>query len=258
VNCLLTGRSVLFLREITSSILLAAVVLGISGCATPLVPEVPRISPEQREYVKNYVVGQKKTVNVGDPMIKFQDYWVESIESPIAVPDRTVRLSGGLIDLTFLAGQKYPVKGRMTVDDVDYTLVAHTESDDRYRAALVKADGTLLNRVATYGRRIGGLILVVYELTVSDPTARLVREVQKSVKSTKGYQNFELLYTGANSNALTLTYREFSPEGLARVAFFQNLTYDAKAKVITFRNYRIAIESATAEAITFTVMSDGT
>ena len=46
--------------------------------------------------------------------------------------------------------------------------------------------------------------------------------------------NYELLYTGVSATGLNLTYREFSPEGLARVAFFQNLTYEAAAKSIAF------------------------
>jgi hypothetical protein len=77
------------------------------------------------------------------------------------------------------------------------------------------------------------------------------------VKTTKGYENYELLYTGVSATGINLTYREFSPDGLARVAFFQNLTYEATAKSIAFKKFRIAVEAATSESITFTVLADG-
>ena len=63
-----------------------------------------------------------------------------------------------------------------------------------------------------------------------------------------GFINYELLYTGSNASGINLTYREFSPEGLARVAFFQNLTYPADARSITFKQLRIRVERASADA----------
>jgi hypothetical protein len=197
------------------------------------------------------------TVNVGDPMIKFQDFWVETTESPVATPNKTVNLNGGTVDVTLVAGQKYPVRGRMSIEGVDYVVVATTDNPFEYRAVLVKPDGTLHNRVAVANPQFRGLVLVIYTLTISDPATRMVRETSQNVKSSKGYENFELLYTGTNSNGLNLTYREFSPDGLARVAFFQNLTYEAGARSIAFKKYRIAVDHASSESITFTVLADG-
>jgi hypothetical protein len=85
----------------------------------------------------------------------------------------------------------------------------------------------------------------------------IIRESTPNITTTKGYENFELLYTGINSNALNLTYREFSPDGFARVAFFQNVTYDAGTKSITFKKFKIAVDHASSDSITFTVISDG-
>lgn len=229
----------------------------LSGCVTPLQREGPRLLEEQRRFVKNYVVGQSMTVNVGDPMIKFQDFWLETTESPVATPNKTVNLKGGTVDITLVAGQKFPVRGRMFIDGVDYVVVATTDNPFQYQAVLVKPDGTLHNRIAGANPQLTGLVLVIYSLTISDPETRIVRETSQTVKSSKGYENFELLYTGTNSNALNLTYREFSPDGLARVAFFQNLTYEAGARSIAFKKYKIAVDRASSESITFTVLADG-
>jgi len=104
-----------------------------------------------------------------------------------------------------------------------------------YRAALVRSDGTLLNRVATYNPMNGSVVVVVYTITVSDPSVHLIRETTASISTTKVYENVELLYTDTNASALNITYREFSPDGLARVAFFQNLTYESGTKSLTFK-----------------------
>jgi hypothetical protein len=229
----------------------------LGGCTTALQPESPRRLEDQRRFVKNYIVGQPMTVNVGDPMIKFQDFWIETTESPVATPDKTVNLKGGPIDVTLVAGQKYPVRGRMVIEGENYSVVALTDNPVEYRAVLVKPDGTLHNRVAGANPAYKGLVLAVYTLTISDPAARMVRETNQNVKASKGYENFEILYTGTNASGLNLTYREFSPDGLARVAFFQNLTYEAGAKSIAFKKYKIAVDRASSESITFTVLVDG-
>ena len=121
---------------------------------------------------------------------------------------------------------------------------------------LVKPDGTLHNRVAFQTSQFSGG-LIVYTFAISDPATKMVRETSQNVETSMGYENFELLYTGTNLNGLNLTYREFSPDGLARVAFFQNLTYEAGARIIAFKKYRIAVEHASSESITFTVLADG-
>jgi hypothetical protein len=245
------------LRSFTHFVCLVFPLALLGACTTPLQPEGPRRLEDQRRFVKNYIVGQSMTVSVGDPMIKFQDFWVETTESSVATPDKTVNLKGGPVDVTLVAGQRYPVRGRMSIEEVDYVVVGTTDNPVDYRAVLVKPDGTLHNRVAAANPQFSGLVLVIYTLTISDPATKMVRETNQNVKSSKGYENFEILYTGTNSNGLNLTYREFSPDGLARVAFFQNLTYEAGARIIAFKKYRIAVDHASSESITFTVLVDG-
>ncbi len=240
--------------------------MALGGCATPLKYETPQSLPDKHEFVRNYRVGDPISVNVGEPMVKVRDYWMESTESSVAVPERDVNLKGGLVNVDLLGGKKYQVKGRANIDGKDLTAVAFDEQPTAFRAVLINADGTLHNRIANSSLRAGAfgslnrgdeLIAVVYTLTISDPSVRLIREKTESIKIAKGYENYELLYTGISATGLNLTYREFSPDGLARVAFFQNLTYEAGAKSITFKKFRIAVEKATSEAITFTVLSDG-
>ena len=240
--------------------------MALGGCATPLKYETPQSLPDKHEFVRNYRVGDPISVNVGEPMVKVRDYWMESTESSVAVPERDVNLKGGLVNVDLVGGKKYQVKGRANIDGKDLTAVAFDDQPTTFNAVLINADGTLHNRTAGSSLRIGAfgslnrgdeLIPVAYTLTISDPSVRLIREKVETIKIAKGYENYELLYTGVSATGLNLTYREFSPDGLARVAFFQNLTYEAGAKSITFKKFRIAVEKATSESITFKVLADG-
>ena len=238
-------------------LMLSASILSACTLTVPLKPDDSQKVEKKHQYVKNYTLGQPMVVTVGEPMIKFQDYWMNIHESPIATLDKTVNIKGGLIDVTLEAGRNYPVRGRISLDGVEYVVVACTDDPLDYEAVLVKPDGTLHNQVVRRKHEVtGGLIPVVYTLTISEPSAKIIRETTQQITSTNGYQSFEIIYSGISSNNLSLMYREFSPEGLARVAFFKNLTYETGAKNITFKKYRISINKATSESIEFTVNAD--
>ena len=67
---------------------------------------------------------------------------------------------------------------------------------------------------------------------------------------------YELIYTGCIADNLTMVYREYTPDDLARPAFFQNLTYNIKQKQIRFKNLLIEIILADNEKIVFNVLKD--
>ena len=121
---------------------------------------------------------------------------------------------------------------------------------------MIKDDGSLHNHVASQVNN-NEIVQVVWDLSNSDSSARVTREIEKRIDVKNGYENFELLYTGVNAAGLNLTYREFSPEGMARVAFFQNLSYSADSNLITFKKYKIAVERANSREIVFKILEDG-
>jgi hypothetical protein len=85
---------------------------------------------------------------------------------------------------------------------------------------------------------------------------RMTRVTAEKVITSRGYTNFELIYNGTANQAINLTYREYTPDDVARTAFYQNLTYDSKVESIRFRKLRIQIHSATNEEIDLTVLED--
>jgi hypothetical protein len=207
---------------------------------------------EKRRFEKNYQLGLQKSVNVGESIVRLQDYWLELSESAVVVPSARVNLKGGPIDVTLEAGEKYPIRGSITIGDEQFFIVGLAKQN----GVLVRPDGKLHNRMVAETSP-SQYVQIIYTMTISNPSVKLHRENIEKIKTTNGYENYEILYTGKSSSGMNLTYREFSPEGVARVAFFQNLVYEADAKIISFKKFRIAIDKATSNEIVFTVLDDG-
>jgi hypothetical protein len=230
-------------KSIITALFYAFLLTQITGCSQLVVVDGTRSLGNEHKFSKNYQIGERRIVNVGDSIIKLQDYWVETTELPVMTPNINVLLTHGPCKTSILKGSNYPIKGQTIIDGIVYTVV----TGGSCASILVSLDGKLHNR--TYD----GL----YELKVSDPSVRLMREKEIKINTKNGYENYEILYTGINANGLNMTYREFSPDGLARIAFFQNLTYEKSAKIITFKKYKIEIESASSESIAYRVLTDG-
>ena len=75
--------------------------------------------------------------------------------------------------------------------------------------------------------------------------------------STAGFTNFELIYTGRNAQSLTFLYREYTPNDMAKPAFYQTLTYSADSKTLRFKKIRLGIDEATDERLVYRVLEDG-
>lgn len=239
-------------------LVLSAAVTLLAGCTAPLRPEVARQTDRQHIVQSNYTIGAPLTVNVGEPLIKVQDYWQDQFDEPMATATKSFKMTGGPVELTFIANQSYRVRGRIAVDGKDYSVVSPEGTSPAYQAALVADDGVPLTRVAATNPGLNGdHVFVAYTFKIDPPDARLERKSSVRVDTSKGFVNYEVLYTGISENAINMTYREFSPDGLARVAFFQNLTYPRTAATITFRQIRLAIQQVTPESITARVISDG-
>lgn len=79
------------------------------------------------------------------------------------------------------------------------------------------------------------------------------RELEKIIPG----MSIELIYSGKNDVSLNATYREYSPDDMARPAFFQNITYRADAKQLRFKEFVIKLHDVSNEKITYTVLEDG-
>jgi hypothetical protein len=75
--------------------------------------------------------------------------------------------------------------------------------------------------------------------------------------NTCGYINYELIYAGMNNVSMNITYKEYSRNDYARPLFYQNLTFEPKAKQIRFKDFVIEILEANIDYIKYKILSDG-
>lgn len=234
-------------------------VIAVSGCVQPhlVVRPMPSSEGVQHKFEKNYTIDQRTKVAVGEAVVRVHDYYTERVGTGTwyATPTENVTISGPVVDpLTFSSAKSYPEKGQITVDGVSYRLVC----PEGEHCAMIRSDGSIHNRVTTRGERA---IVVVYTMTVSPASARMIEreetKVEERVSATQGNMNYEILYSGVSNNALQFTYREYSPEGMARTAFYQNLSYPVNAEFVRFKKFKIRVNSANSEGIEYTVVEDG-
>lgn len=240
-------------------ILLIAAVLG--GCASvqPISRAVFQPSSTTDHRVDpSYKIGTPAEAFVGERMLRVQDYYVTTSE-PGVTSTRLVPTDSFTINVPPF------MSATVTPRDV-VTVTGTTERNGRtYRLALLPGavvqqlrflvdsegafEGSALN---TFGARMGWAYRPVPE------TVRLVPALSSpQVDSTKGFTNFELVYSGTSRDSFQLLYREYTQSDLARPAFSQTLVYDRSSATIRFRNLQIQVHEATNEKIRFTVISDG-
>ena len=93
-----------------------------------------------------------------------------------------------------------------------------------------------------------------YKLEPEDTFFKVVESI--TPVSELGYVNHELIFTGVGANGITLLYREYTFENMARSAFTQELVYPKDSKEIRFRNYLITVISVTPSELKLSVKSE--
>lgn len=243
-------------HESNTNIFIAMMLIAtLSGCTMPIKPVVLESQGISHKYEKNYVLNETKSVYVGDPIVRVRDYYVEKFNVPVVVPSEDFSVQTGLLKMDYVKGKKYPISGNFEYNGKSYFVVRSDKHTIEWSqpAVLIEKDGTIRYAVAT-GDGVRAIVQPSFNLTPN--TATMTPLFEERISVTKAYENFELLFNGLDKNAMTFTYREFSPEGMARVAFYQTLTYDAKAPTIRFKRFKINVINASSEGITYAVVED--
>lgn len=228
--------------------------LLLTGCAQQLIHDTD--SPtSRREASKNYVVGKERSAYVGDAMVRVKDYLVTVSASPVAIPSENVTIGDSSVSARLEKGHRYPIVGNIIVDGMTLAVVEVVANTGLKGGVLFDSSGKISNR-AVVGQS-GRYILALSTMTVTPPTARMIRGQDEKVDTRAGYTNFELVYSGKSGNSLNILYREYTPDDLARSAFFQSLTYDVTTRVVRFKALKIEIKEANNEGVTYTVVDDG-
>lgn len=241
-------------RLVVVAILMIAIV-NSSGCATKLHihPATKVHLGEEHVFEKNYVIDKRSIAYVGQPVIKVRDYWVNRYmaqRSMSASHDFVV--TGGAEKISGQANKNYIIAGEANHKGQTYLIL---EFPNYAHVLLIKTDGSVHNEVF-FRTQPTLAIPILWSFTATPANLKFIRSEGQEIIPGKGELNYELLYGGTDGKMITMTYREFTPDNLARSSFYQNLVFDSKQETIRFRNTVITVHSATNEKIDFTVVSD--
>lgn len=237
-------------RKFLSILLLLA--LSVSGCAQQIRPPLRTTLGAERIFDKNYEIGQKLAAYVGQPIIKVKDYKVNRFSSKYMQASDDFTISGGIVTITGSKNTDYAVRGETTIDGKGYTVVSLPDQQLNPRfGVLVNPDGSPHSKLLNHN------IPMIYSFEISPPELKFIPSKDEEIDVGSGFLNYELVYGGTDGKSITITYREYTSNDLARPAFFQNLVYEAGKNQIRFKDTVIQVEDATNERIIFTVLSDG-
>jgi hypothetical protein len=235
---------------LTSAALVASLVL--SGCTVQMTPKLDRLSESKHVFTKNYEIGVQSSGYVGNPIVKVKDIYVTRTESSSVKPSSDFTAMGGnVVQIVGSADQTYPVVATTEYDDVKYEAIRVQAINGYPLSMLVDSEGTPSKKV------INNNIVMIYDFVITPPDLKFIKGFNEEVDLKSGYTNYELVYGGTDGQSIKLTYREFSPDDMARQAFFQELVYPLGTQRIRFKNLAIQIHSADSERIVFTVLEDG-
>jgi len=235
---------------------LVCMMLSLAGCSTPIMPILAHESLPEKVLEKNYTVNNTQQISVGEPVIKVKDYFVIKKTSNKLSPSNDFMI--GKDYLTGKKGQAIPIIGKVTLSESEYYLIQSKEhillfpiSLDGYYSGghVARVIGGFHSGNDVMGKPTGNIAI--------EPSGTRFSNVQfDEIDSTAGFTNFEIVYTGLTKDAINFLYREFSPDNLARPAFYQNLTYPTTSKVVRFKKFKMQIIKANEESITYKVLED--
>lgn len=215
-----------------------------------------------RTFDKNYILDQEKTVFVGQPMIRIKDYFTSTASGKrlkVIKDDKAPMNVGKLFNI---CGE---TEEGMLVTQIALVPERYECDIDATQKGFFKF-GILVNKnnlmaVQTWSRihshdqnemqkNTGELSLYLWDMAFE-------RLQDKTIDTSRGYENFEIIYSGiSNQNTLRTLYREYSSSDLARSDFFQELTYPIDKDIIRFRDIEIELINIENDRITFKVIED--
>ncbi|MCX6050881.1 MAG: hypothetical protein NTZ60_00010 [Campylobacterales bacterium] len=232
--------------------------LFLSGCApepsTPVDFVYIMNNKEVREFVenknnKNYTIGLNKHCNVGEEIILFEIY-----NKKIKEKTSDVKYKALIDSINIKKDLVYEVRGKSKSNNSHLFLFSHQENS-MFRFLKINVDGTLAsNHLYDWDGRI---CMNNYINTSNQKIfERIDEHVEREEIFLKGSYSYSIIYTGKDSNSIKLQYREYKDD-MARIAFYQDLTYDLKeSKIIRFKKFKIEILKADNEGIEYKVLED--
>lgn len=230
----------------------------------------------------NYVLNETKSANIGSTMIRVQDFRIDQTfkeiirtkSTPVLTPKHDFVVKGIYKLKKLTAGTEHTVSfdRNKTLTPIG-SLNLRSES---YYVIEIPPYAYLVNEAGSFAKNLflsrDDRHFHLNEISIeTDPvdvafevmhqgnkdTAERSEEKSEARPLTRNDEiNYELIYGGKDATGLHVVYREYTSDGLARQAFFQNLNYESNAKTIRFKNLNLEIGRADNEKIIFKVIED--
>jgi hypothetical protein len=249
-------------NRLSSRLLSCGFALALCGCVS-VQPPTSNVGDFKVAAEKSYTLNTESTVNVGEPIIVRKSYSyreVESLDRAQALNDFEAHGSVPLNSEVIRQSRKdeiLPVVGTTTVKKNACRIVLLGVTNNNLPIGLlVKLDtGEVIGAVWRNGLGSWGTGTLRYTIEPKNTMFAPVKSV--IVAKDKPYENFEIVFTGRIGQNATFLYREFSPDDLAKPAFYQNLTYNLETEdTIQFKKLRIEVLNVSNESIRFKVLRD--
>jgi hypothetical protein len=241
-------------------------ILGLSatlcGCVS-VRPPANSVGDFKVAAEKNYVINTESTANVGEPIIVRKSYHfreVESVDQARALNDFEAHGKVPLNSEVIRRGKKDEILSvvgtTMLKRNLCRIVLLGSTKNNMPIGLLVNSDtGEVVGAVWRNGYGAWGTGTLSYTIEPKNTMFAPVNTVV--VAKDKPYENFEIIFTGRIGQNVTFLYREYSPDDLAKPAFYQNLTYNLEREdTIQFKKLRIKVLKVSNESIQFKVLSD--
>jgi hypothetical protein len=228
----------------------------LSACAG-MTPDEPAPAVTQHIVQRNFTLDELKSAAVGETMVSYKDYYEKDRQTVWSI-GAPVTLRVGLGSMVLIPGD-YTSLRRVQVEGVSCDAVeikVHPFELTTLKPSSAVVPMTFFIDESGRIARAGGGLGITTEVSGLDPADfRATRAEKTSIDASRGYTNFELLYSGVAAGAVRLTYREYASGDPTRPASFQDLSYSLADKSVRFKNMLLDIESADNQSIRFRVKS---
>jgi len=239
-------------------VLQAGIIVLLAGCGQAIGPGTGEYLGSQRVFERNYKLGEKRVAFVGQPVVKVKDCTVDRYQAGHMRATEDFVIKGGLVTIAGDKDTGYEMRGRTTVEGNEFTVVfiPGRLSGTGY-GLLIDESGRVYHRVLDFHYTYSDDVMMIYDFSASPSGLRFFALSKEKVRAKAGYLNYELVYNGTDGKSISMTYREYTSEDLARPAFYQDLVYESGSKEIRFRDTKILVYEATNGKIIYAVVSDG-
>jgi hypothetical protein len=226
--------------------------LLLTGCTTAMkYGDVPESKLENVDF-KNYELGKQSSAYVGEQLISRKKYQT-LVKKNLFQAQNDFSLQGGLgatsINLSASAGDTFRVAGvnehNNPVVNIPGSIFMFGISSSGQWDQTVMSPSFWTSPIGSGNQ---------YKITPVNTDFKAV--ISQIPFSEAGYINHEIIFTGVGANGISLLYREYTFENMARSDFKQELVYPVNSKKIRFRNYQINLVSVSPSEIKYKVISE--